>query len=108
MVDFATFDGLLKVYDGIMETSNNLISAGFAIHSIHVDNLHRQADEIIQMLNKNMGLKQDSGGYTTLDWFLENRLSDDLDLHRITIDGKEYMIYSNADCYNFISQVELK
>ena len=108
MIDFEVFDGLLKVHDGVIETADNLIAAGFDIHSRHVGNLHNQAQNIIDLLNSAMGLKPDSAGYTTLDWFIENRLSDDPDLHRITVDGKEYMIYSNADCYNFITKVELQ
>jgi hypothetical protein len=59
------------------------------------------AENIIKFLNRKMGLKGDRYG-TTLDWFLENRRSDDPDLHRITIDGKEIQVkYAHARiCYD--------
>lgn len=108
MIDFDFFDGLLKVYDNLIDAGNELISAGFAIESRHVTKVHKQAEKIIELLNKNLGLEKDSAGYTSLDWYIENKISDDPDLHRITAGGREYMIYSNADLYKFITDVELK
>lgn len=108
IMDFETFDGLMKVYDKLIDAGNELISSGFAIESRHVTNVNKQAEKIIELLNKNLGLEKDSAGYTTIDWYIENKISDDPDLHRITAGGREYMIYSNADLYNFITKVELK
>ena len=107
MIDFELFDGLLKVHDNLRDAGNNLIAVGFDINSRHVSNIFNEAEKIIDLLNKNMGLKKDSAGYTTIDWFIENKNSGDEDLHKITVDGKVFMIYSNADLYKFLTEVEL-
>lgn len=102
MIDFETFDGFIKVYDELKTAANELIEIGFDIYSKRVARLHDQMQTIIDILNKAMALEKDTAGYTTLDWFIENRYSMDEDLHRTTLNGKEYFIYSNMDCYNLI------
>ena len=106
MIDFELFDGLLKIHEELDNAANDLISIGFDINSRHVSNIFNEAEKIIDLLNKNMGLEK-SGGYTTIDWFIENLHQEDEDLHKITVNGKVYEIWSNADLYKFLTEVEL-
>lgn len=106
MIDFELFDGLLKVHEELYNAADDLISIGFDINSRRVSHINRQSEKIIDLINKAMGLEK-SSGYTTVDWFIENRYEGDEDLHKITVDGEVYEIWSNADLYKFLTEVEL-
>lgn len=105
-MDFDIFERFFTLYDNARNTANRLIETGFAIESRNVQSCYDQCEIISDILNRIMGLERNSEGYTTIDWFIENRSSDDPDLHRITLDGKAYEIWSVRDLYNFITEVE--